>query len=54
MKNMYVISETEYGNICISKNNSDGTFTIFTEDESNSDYQAYLAWLEENPEADPA
>jgi hypothetical protein len=39
------------GGQIIKRNNADGTVSWIPIDESNSDYQAYLRWLE-NPEAE--
>lgn len=35
----------------ILRDNGDGTVTSFAADDSNSDYQRYLRWLE-NPDAE--
>jgi hypothetical protein len=34
----------------IIRTNPEGVVSVFLADESNSDYQAYLAWLEEGNE----
>jgi hypothetical protein len=39
------------GGQVIKKNNDDGTISWIPMDESNSDYQRYLRWVE-NPEAE--
>jgi hypothetical protein len=39
------------GGQVIKRDNADGTISWIPMDESNSDYQAYLRWLE-NPEAE--
>jgi hypothetical protein len=46
----YEIKETESGDIII-RHNEDGTISSFLSDPANSDYQRYLAWLE-NPQAE--
>jgi hypothetical protein len=52
---MYRVEErvSDKGEIvtCIFKTFEDGTEVGFTNNPSNSDYQAYLRWLE-NPDAD--
>ena len=42
MENIYTKIESQYGNLCITRINEDGTLTIFPEDPANSDYQQYL------------
>jgi hypothetical protein len=46
----YTIIETDPITV-IMRDNGDGTVTTFAADPANSDYQRYLAWLE-NPEAE--
>jgi hypothetical protein len=38
----------------IVKNNGDGSFTFFTPDPANTDYHAYLAWVEAGNTPEPA
>jgi hypothetical protein len=40
----YTKTETTHGTIIICTND-DGSVTTFTTDPANSDYQAYLRWL---------
>jgi hypothetical protein len=48
----YTLREDENGN-CVKWEQENGTISFIPCDESNSDYQRYLRWLE-NPEADEA
>ena len=45
------IENKEYG---VLRDNGDGTMTSFLFDEQNTDYQAYLKWLEEGNTPLPA
>jgi hypothetical protein len=47
----YKIIEETHGYSYIEKTKEDGTISFVPMDESNSDYQRYLAWLED-PEAE--
>lgn len=47
----YTEIETLDGGIVIKAENEDGSYLIIPVDPANSDYQRYLAWLE-NPEAE--
>jgi acylphosphatase len=44
---MYKLYKTSFGQTGILKTNEDGSVTSFLESPDNTDYQAYLAWLEE-------
>lgn len=44
----YETRENIDGMIVIYRTDDVGIVSMFTEDEANPDYQAYLAWLEEN------
>jgi len=47
-----IVTHTEpLGGQVIKRDNADGTVDWIPMDENNSDYQRYLAWLE-NPEAE--
>jgi hypothetical protein len=48
---MYKEITNDIGNAFIVKSNDDGSETWIPADESNSDYQRYLRWLE-NPDAE--
>jgi hypothetical protein len=48
---MYTIVKNELGVEWVVRDNGDETISWIPMDESNSDYQAYLAWLED-PEAE--
>lgn len=50
---MYKLVKTQFGE-CVAKENSDGSITSFPLDPSNTDYQAYLAWLAEGNTPEPA
>jgi hypothetical protein len=39
---------------CIVRTNTDGSITSFGQDPANTDYQAYLKWLEEGNTPEPA
>jgi len=47
----YTKESNEIGREFIVKKNDDSSFSIIPIDESNSDYQSYLRWLE-NPDAE--
>jgi hypothetical protein len=47
----YQLIEIFTGEKLIQRHNEDGTITSIPKDPANSDYQRYLAWLE-NPEAE--
>jgi hypothetical protein len=45
---MYEVITNELGVSVIMFTSEDGFISWIPEDESNTDYQAYLAWVEEN------
>lgn len=47
----YTEKISELGWEYIKRDNADGTFSTIPKDPANSDYQAYLRWLE-NPDAE--
>ena len=48
---IYEIVLDSYGQEFVKRTDEDGKVWFIPKDESNSDYQAYLRWLE-NPDAD--
>jgi hypothetical protein len=51
---MYKLYKTINGQDAVIKTNEDGSITSFIFDPANTDYQAYLKWLEEGNEPLPA
>jgi hypothetical protein len=51
---MHKLYKTHYGQSGIMRFNADGSCTSFLEDPANTDYQAYLKWLEEGNVPEPA
>ena len=50
---IYEIIEEDSKVLCVKKTEADGRVLLIPLDESNSDYQRYLRWLE-NPDAEEA
>ena len=51
---MYKLAKTSLGQTVIIKDNGNGGTTSFLEDPANTDYQAYLKFLEEGGVPEPA
>jgi hypothetical protein len=51
---MYKIYKTSFGEQAAIKTNEDGSQTSFLFSLDNTDYQAYLKWLEEGNQPEPA
>jgi hypothetical protein len=51
---MYKLYKTSFGQTGILKTNEDGSFTSFSENPDNTDYQQYLEWVAEGNEPLPA
>jgi len=51
---MYKLAKNSFGQTVVVRDNSNGSTTSFFEDPANTDYQAYLKWLEEGNEPLPA
>lgn len=51
---MYKLHKTSFGENCIILQNPDGSVTSFLLYPDNTDYQAYLAWVEAGNEPLPA
>ena len=51
---MYKLYKTQYGHNGVMRFNPDGSLTSFLEDPDNTDYQAYLTWVAEGNEPEPA
>ena len=50
---IYEVTQGEFGNTIIIATYEDGRVLSFTDEPANSDYQAYLRWLE-NPDEQQA
>jgi hypothetical protein len=44
---MYKLIKNSFNETVVVKNNGNGSTTSFLTDPANTDYQAYLKWLEE-------
>ena len=51
---MYNLSKSPTGNDVIIKTNEDGSVTSMLKVDTDSNYQAYLAWLAEGKTPEPA
>jgi len=51
---MYQIVNSTMGNTCIRKTNENGQVLLIPVNPDNTDYQAYLKWLEEGNQPEPA
>ena len=51
---MYKLAKNSLGQDVVIRDNGNGTSTSFLADPANTDYQAYLKWLEEGNQPLPA
>ena len=51
---MYKLSPSVFGKEVVTKDNGNGSFVSFFADPANTDYQAYLKFLEEGGQPEPA
>jgi hypothetical protein len=51
---MYKLYKTSFSEQAAIRFNEDGSYTSFTFDPANTDYQAYLLWLAEGNTPEPA